>query len=80
EISNWDEIRVAFDPKLRNSANLTDQPIRRYAPPQELVIEEEYTCDANGDVEVKIRDKITHEWNEFRLGRWSKHRKRMKQR
>jgi molecular chaperone DnaK (HSP70) len=80
EISNWDEIRVAFDPSLRDSADLTDQPVRPYAPPQELVIEEEYTCDANGDVEVKIRDKITQQANEYRLGRWSKHRKRTKQR
>lgn len=80
EISNWDEIRVPFDPKLRDSADLTDQPVRRYASPQELVVEEEYTCDANGDVEVKIRDKITQQSNEFRLGRWSKHRKRMKSR
>ena len=80
EISNWDEIRVPFDPKLRGSADLTDQPVRRYAPPHELVIEEEYTCDANGDVGVKIRDKITQQSNEFRLGRWSKHRKRIKQR
>jgi hypothetical protein len=44
------------------------------------VIEEEYTCDANGDVEVKIRDKVTQQANEYRLGRWSKHRKRTKQR
>jgi molecular chaperone DnaK (HSP70) len=80
EISNWDEIRVAFDPSLRDSADLTDQPVRPYAPPQELVIEEEYTCDANGDVEVKIRDKVTQQANEYRLGRWSKHRKRTKQR
>ena len=80
EISNWDEIRVAFDPRLRDSADLTDQPVRRYAPPQELLIEEEYTCDANGDVEVRIRDKMTQQTNEYRLGRWSKHRKRMKQR
>jgi molecular chaperone DnaK (HSP70) len=80
EISNWDEIRVAFDPRLRDSEDLTDQPVRRYAPPQELLIEEEYTCDANGDVEVRIRDQITRQTNEYRLGRWSKHRKRMKQR
>jgi molecular chaperone DnaK (HSP70) len=78
EISNWDEIRVAFDPRLRGSVDLTDQPVRRYALPQELFIEEEYTCDANGDVEVRIRDKITQQANEYRLGRWSKHRKKMK--
>jgi molecular chaperone DnaK (HSP70) len=80
EISNWDEIRVAFDPTLRDSADLTDQPVSRYAAPQELLIEEEYSCDASGDVEVRIRDKITQRTNEYRLGRWSKHRKRTKKR
>jgi molecular chaperone DnaK (HSP70) len=79
EISNWDEIRVAFDPNLRDSADLTVQPVRRVAPAQELLIEEEYTCSANGDVRVRIRDKITQRANEYRLGRWSKHRKRIKQ-
>jgi molecular chaperone DnaK (HSP70) len=81
EISNWDEIRVAFDPRLRESAgDLTDQPVRRYdSPPQELFIEEEYSCDANGDVEVRIHDRVTQQTNEYRLGRWSKHRKRTKQ-
>jgi len=78
EISNWDEIRVAFDPSLRNAPDLTDQPVRRFAPPQELLIEEDYTCDANGDVEVKIRDILTQQTNEYRLGRWSKHRKKTK--
>jgi hypothetical protein len=43
-----------------------------------LWIEEEYTCDANGDVKVKIRDRLTEQTNEYSLGRWSKHRKKMK--
>ena len=47
---------------------------------RELLIEEEYICDANGDVEVKIHDKITQQTNEYRLGRWSKHRKKLKTR
>jgi molecular chaperone DnaK (HSP70) len=77
EINNWDEIRVAFDPDLRNFADLTEQPVRRYAtPPPELLIEEEYTCDANGDVGVRIRDKFTQQSSEYRLGRWAKHRKK----
>ena len=78
EISNWDEIRVAFDPHLRNSADLADQPVSRYAPRQDLWMEEEYTCNANGEVRVKIRDTLTEHSNEYRLGRWSKHRKRSK--
>jgi molecular chaperone DnaK (HSP70) len=32
EISNWDEIRVAFDPRLRDSADLAAQPVLHYAP------------------------------------------------
>ena len=78
EINNWDEIRVAFDPDLRDSSDLADRPVHRYAPGQERRIQEEYTCDANGDVRVKILDTIAEETHEYRLGRWSKHRKRNK--
>ena len=78
EISNWDEIRVAFDPNLRNSADLADQPVSRYLPARDLWMEEEYTCNANGEVRVKIRDKLSEHSNEYRLARWSKHRKRSK--
>jgi hypothetical protein len=79
EINNWDEIRVSFDPMLPNSADLTAQPVFRTGTLQEVLIEEEYTCDANGDVQVRIRDQATQQTNAFRLGRWSKNRKRMKQ-
>lgn len=78
EISNWDEIRVAFDPSLQDSADIADQPVRRYHPTQDAWIEEEYTCDASGDVKVRIRDRVTERTHEYRLGRWSKHRKRTK--
>jgi molecular chaperone DnaK (HSP70) len=78
EINNWDEIRVAFDPNLRGSSDLADQTVQRFAPAQERWIEEEYTCDASGDVKVKMRDTATEQANEYRLGRWSKHRKRTK--
>ena len=75
EISNWDEVRVAFDPKLCDSDDLAMQPIQRMAPARELLIEEEYTCSANGDVKVSIREKSTQRSHEYRLGRWSKNRK-----
>jgi len=77
EISNWDEIRVAFDPSLRDSENLATLPVLRHSPMQERWFEEEYTCDANGNVRVKMRDRITEQSNEYRLGRWSKHRERI---
>lgn len=75
EISNWDDVRVAFDPKLRDSEDLARQPIHRITPAREVLIEEEYTCDASGEVKVSIRDKSTQRSHEYRLGRWSKHRK-----
>jgi molecular chaperone DnaK (HSP70) len=78
EINNWDEIRVAFDPELWHSSDLADRPVHRYIPEHERRIQEEYSCDANGDVKVKIRDTITEQAHEYRLGRWSKHRKRSK--
>jgi hypothetical protein len=76
EINNWDEIRVPFDPELRDSSDLAGQPVQRHAPTKEGWIQEEYTCDANGDVRVNIRDTVTKQISEHRLGRWSKHRKR----
>lgn len=78
EINNWDEIRVAFDPSLREVDDITEEPVRRSAPSQDAWIEEEYTCDASGDVKVKIRDSVTEQTNEYRLGRWSRHRKKRK--
>jgi hypothetical protein len=39
-------------------------------------IQEEYTCDVSGDVRVKIRDTVSELANEYRLGRWSKVRKK----
>jgi molecular chaperone DnaK (HSP70) len=76
EINNWDEIRVPFDPELRDSSDLAGQPVQRHALTKEGWIQEEYTCDANGDVRVNIRDTVTKQTSEHRLGRWSKHRKR----
>ena len=76
EINNWDEIRVAFDPSLQDSSSLADQPVRRCAPAMEQWIQEVYTCDVGGDVRVKIRDTVSELANEYRLGRWSKDRKK----
>jgi Hsp70 protein len=72
EISNWDEIRVAFDPGLAKATNLGDETVRRYAAAQNSWVEEIYTCNANGDLRVKIQNSGTKQANEYRLGRWSK--------
>jgi molecular chaperone DnaK (HSP70) len=72
EISNWDEIRVPFDRNLRDSGDLAERPVRRFVPRQDLLIEEEYTCDSNGSLRVRISDKFTEYATEYRLGHWSK--------
>ncbi|MBV8116238.1 MAG: hypothetical protein JO300_15950, partial [Silvibacterium sp.] len=53
EIVNWDQIRFPFDPPLRGYSDLSAQPI---APLQgnDLRVREEYTCDASGNLRVRI--------------------------
>ena len=72
EISNWDEIRVAFDPALGADADLSEEIVTRFASKPELWVEEAYTCDANGDVRVTIHNTAAKQIHEYRLGRWSK--------
>ena len=53
EIVNWDQIRFPFDPQLQSYSDLSAQPV---APLQrhDLRVREEYTCDASGNLRVKI--------------------------
>jgi molecular chaperone DnaK (HSP70) len=71
ELSNWNEIRVPFDPSLRDAASLDERPVRRFDSPQDLVIEEEYSCDSEGKLRVRIGDKSSDKVAEYRLGQWS---------
>src|SRR5271165_4593004 len=80
EISNWDEIRVAYDPYLRGQEDLTTVPVLRSMPRHDVLMEEEYTCDASGGVRVRISDLKSKYANEYRLGRWSKNGKAAKRR
>lgn len=72
EISNWDEIRVAYDPALRGTGELPAHPVRRFPAGEGPLIEEEYTCDSDGRLTVKITDKSTDYSQEYKLGHWSK--------
>ena len=76
EISNWDEIRVAFDPKLRDAAELRDQPVNRVVAEEGRLVEEVYSCDSNGNLKVAIAEKTTGYAKECRLGHWSKNGKK----
>ena len=76
EISNWDEIRVPFDPALRGSMDGPQRPQLRFAPGEGPLVEEEYTCDSSGQLKVRISDKGADFSQEYRLGAWSKNGER----
>ena len=80
EISNWDEIRVAYDPGLRGRDDLGALTVERGLPRRDVWVEEEYTCAANGGVKVHISDKMSDLSSEFRLGKWARNGKPTKRR
>jgi molecular chaperone DnaK (HSP70) len=54
EITNWEQIRFPFDPRLQSLHDLSAWPVERLADQIDLTIHEKYTCDAKGNVQVKI--------------------------
>ena len=55
DLAPWDEILFPFDPALRGVEDLKDTPIS-HAGDHSRVVEEVYSCDHNGIMEVEIRD------------------------
>ena len=55
DLAPWDEILFPFDPALRDAENLKDTSIS-HARNHNHVVEEVYSCDHNGVIEVEIRD------------------------
>lgn len=54
EITNWNQILFPFDPRLQGSPSLSAQPIHRLGSQDGLRIREEYSCDAGGNLSVRI--------------------------
>jgi molecular chaperone DnaK (HSP70) len=71
DITVWDEILFPFDPQLREKADLSDADIARTRSASDQTVEECYTCDASGTVEVAIRNRTAGYARSYRLGRWS---------
>jgi molecular chaperone DnaK (HSP70) len=55
DLAPWDEILFPFDPALRGAEDLKDTAIS-HARNHNHVVEEVYSCDHNGVIEVEIRD------------------------
>jgi molecular chaperone DnaK (HSP70) len=58
DITPWDEIHFPFDPVLQNGTNLREIAVARSVP-QGQEIEERYTCDGNGIINVDIINHTT---------------------
>ena len=54
EITNWEQIRFPFDPRLQSDSDLSRCPVQRLTDPGNLTVHENYTCDANGNLQVRI--------------------------
>jgi molecular chaperone DnaK (HSP70) len=73
DLAPWDEILFPFDPALRapedsRSENLKDASISR-ASSHNHVVEEVYSCDYNGIIEVEIKDAADHFSRRYTLRR-----------
>jgi molecular chaperone DnaK (HSP70) len=68
EITNWEQIQFPFDSHLWGRDGLADEPVKPMRPQDGLVAREEYTCDANGNLRVKISVLPSGNTREFQIG------------
>ncbi len=69
DITLWDEILFPFDPALAGKP-LKGVAIEISDAAQDQEIAEAWSCDANGTVEVDLRNQTSGYHETFRLGRW----------
>jgi molecular chaperone DnaK (HSP70) len=55
DLAPWDEILFPFDPELRGAEDLNDATIS-HSRDHNHIVEEVYSCDHNGIIEVEIKD------------------------
>ncbi len=66
DIAMWDEIYFPFDPAVRGETDLSQVAVKRNGF-SNILIEEVYTCDSNGIIEVEITDLTNHFSRNFKL-------------
>ncbi len=66
DITTWDEVYFPFDPALHNEENLAQVAVARNNS-SHILIEETYSCDANGIIAVEINDLTNNFSRLFRL-------------
>jgi molecular chaperone DnaK (HSP70) len=71
DITYWDEIRFPFESSLAEQADLSQVPVVYSPEAADQIIEETYSCDQSGGVNVTIRNLTTGYMREYRLARWA---------
>jgi hypothetical protein len=71
EITNWEQIQFPFDPRLSATADLSAVPVERMSADNGLVAREEYTCDASGNLRVKISALPSGNEHEYLIGQFA---------
>ena len=67
DLAPWDEVLFPYDPTLQSREGFRSDEVRRLSQPATAVIEETYTCDANGTIEVVLTDSATGHQRAYRL-------------
>ena len=68
EITNWEQIQFPFDSGLWGREDLNAEPVKPLNERKGLLAREEYTCDASGNLRVKISAMPSGNVREFAIG------------
>jgi molecular chaperone DnaK (HSP70) len=68
EITNWEQIQFPFDSQLWGRPDLAAEPVKPLQTQTGFLAREEYTCDASGNLRVKISAQPSGNVREFSIG------------
>jgi molecular chaperone DnaK (HSP70) len=71
DLTVWDEIRFPFAPWLAGEESLASVPVEHLEGMPDQLIEESYSVDAAGTVEVRISNLTADYSRVYRLGKWA---------
>lgn len=71
DVTHWDEVRFPFEPALSGHQDLDVLPITHSAIAPTQLIEERFTADSSGSIQVRIRNVTAGYERSFPLGKWA---------
>ncbi len=71
DVTYWDEVRFSFEPALAGSQDLDILAIRRSGDVSRQVIEERFSADSSGTIQVRLRNVTAGYERSFVLGTWA---------